>query len=1555
MIAGRLARMAPAAAFLRLFLAFGLAAPIVCQDEAEPYFAISSQRTFGTGEKPQISLSGFRVAAVQIRVYRVKDSGRFFQQMEEPHSFGARPPRPPGKQTWIESFHNWKRGLRRDIGLTLRRQFSESPRAHLEKAEALSEKEAATSQQSAATYFAEAPLLNADQLVLSFVQPVLSTRRWNAESVPIPVKDKGVYLVEAVNHDLRAYTVLIVSDVILITKAAHKHVLTYLADRSSGEPIADAEIALLSRNSPAVHTSTDHDGLATLDLSSAASLENIRLLARHDADYALGDLPTWQFNRNGAPWSGLIYTDRPIYRPGDAVHFRGILRIAAATGYDLPVNRQVNVQISDPDGKPVYQKTLTTNTNGIIHDELTTLRTAALGNYFIEVRAGDSEMSGNFEIQEYKKPEYEVRVNPERPRVLEGESVQTTIDARYFFGEPVTGAKVKYSVFRSRYWFPFWYDADTDEGEESYGGDYFPDAASEQVAQDEGTLDADGKLTFTLPTTVSDSKLDYRYRIEVAVTDQAGREITGTGSIIATYGNVVLNVEPERYYYAAGETATFTIESRDYDSRPVSTALHLTISTFSWRNPKQDGEVKGSTDVTTAEDGSATAKLAVPRNGGEYRIAATTTTSSGRTIQATAFVWCSSAESNVYDVSRRRPIQIVPDRKIYHAGDTAHVLIVSGGEQDVPMLVTVEGRAVRSHQVLRTKGASATFDYSITEDDEPGFFVAVAFVRRGGVAQAQKRVVVPPDDHKLTLRVVTDKPQYLPGQTATYTIQATSCDGKPVKGADLSLGVVDEAIYSIRKDETADLVKFFYGLEWDSVYTENSLMYFFSGEAGKRRMRLAELRSPSVLAQLKPERLVQPKIRKYFPDTAFWAADLTTDNEGRAQAKIAFPDSLTTWRATVRGATASEMFGSVVQKTIVRKNLILRLAVPRFFVQGDDVVISSIVHNYLPSTKRAHLTVALQGLTLASGPAVQDAQIPSRGEVKIDWHVKAESVRNARITAQALTDEESDAMELQLPVNPPGVPIRQPYAGVIRNSGSAVVKLAFPGTAVTGSRSLSIRISSSVAGAIFSALDYLTSFPYGCVEQTMSSFLPDMVVTKTVRELGLKQPIDQDELSKKVQAGLDRLYGFHHDDGGWGWWVSDASHPFMTAYVVAGLAEAKNDGIAVREDMISSGAKWIENSLAHDDLEPDLRAYMEYALTLASHPDHSSLDAIYNERSKLSPYGTALLGLAFELTQDKRAGALASALESSAQQNEMEAWWPAKRDEMLDFVADVTPEASAYAMKLLSHQRPNSPLLPKAELWLVNHRDEGYWWSSTKQTAMVIYGLIDYVKRTKELQPDLTASVSLNGQTAGSYALHQDSTGTTNELLIEDKQLQQNGNEVRISSAGTGILFYSITGTHYSNEAREEKQGAITLNIVRDYFNLIPEKRSGEIVYDLQPLSSPVAQGDTLAVRLTITGSDWRYLMAEDPIPAGTEFVEHDELYHFREKPSWWEYWFTRRELHDDRVAIFDRHFAEGQKRFFYVLKVVNPGAFHISPARVAPMYQPGILATTESKTLEVR
>ncbi len=189
-----------------------------------------------------------------------------------------------------------------------------------------------------------------------------------------------------------------------------------------------------------------------------------------------------------------------------------------------------------------------------------------------------------------------MRVTPAKARVLEGEAMQATIDARYYFGEPVNGAKVEYSVYRDRYYFPLWYDAD--DASMAPAGDRNDDDSGDQISNETGTLDADGKLTVNIPSQVSDHRADYIYRIEAHVTDQGNREIIGKGWVVATYGSFALNVTAGRYFYAPGNKMIFTVESRDYDNKPVNAHVHVELMRWNYRSQAREA-AGSSTDVDT--------------------------------------------------------------------------------------------------------------------------------------------------------------------------------------------------------------------------------------------------------------------------------------------------------------------------------------------------------------------------------------------------------------------------------------------------------------------------------------------------------------------------------------------------------------------------------------------------------------------------------------------------------------------------------------------------------------------------------------------------------------------------------------------------------------------------------------------------------------------------------------------------------------------------------------------------------------------------------------------
>lgn len=720
-----------------------------------------------------------------------------------------------------------------------------------------------------------------------------------------------------------------------------------------------------------------------------------------------------------------------------------------------------------------------------------------------------------------------------------------------------------------------------------------------------------------------------------------------------------------------------------------------------------------------------------------------------------------------------------------------------------------------------------------------------------------------------------------------------------------------------------------------------------------------------------------------------------TDASGQAHATFTFPDSLTTWRATVRAVTVNTLVGQVTQKVITRKNLLLRLELPRFLTQGDTVEVTGIVHNYLAQDVSAHVSLEVKGAALAS-PATGIVNVPQNGEATVTWKVQASDIGAADFLGKALTTEESDALELTIPVRPWGLQLNSPLSGTLGDDrGEISQTITLPPDLNPAASSLRIDLAPSVAGTLMSALDFLATYPYGCVEQTMSSFLPNILVAQAVKSLGLAAPPPSVDLESKIAAGLRRLYQFQHDDGGWGWWETDQTHPFMTAYVVAGLAEARAAGYTVDEDRLERGRESLAQQINENPRAvPDIRAFMIYALetsvkpgmplsqaldetrkelpsaardamlqrereqTSSTGPVNSRLlDDLAASGSALSPYGNALMALALARMNDSRAQGFAKVLEQSAKIEGPYASWYSQREPMLDFSSDNSFEATAYALKALSALDPKSDLLPKAARWLIDRRSDGYYWDSTEQTATAIFGLLDYLKVSGELKPSYTLQVFVNGQKLTERQVTEKDVQNPLPITVTAGagQLHPGANDVRITKTGPGVLYWSAFTTYFEQKPATPPVGAARLNILRQYFKLTPENEGGHIEYTEQPVEGPVKTGDVVEVRLTVsTTSDEQYLQIEDPIPAGFEFVEQEGLYELKQKPSWWDFYYTQREFHDDRAALFSTTFARGQGQFHYLLKAVEPGVYQANPARVLPMYEPARQASTSSATLTI-
>ncbi|HEY0255933.1 MAG TPA: alpha-2-macroglobulin family protein, partial [Candidatus Methylacidiphilales bacterium] len=654
-------------------------------------------------------------------------------------------------------------------------------------------------------------------------------------------------------------------------------------------------------------------------------------------------------------------------------------------------------------------------------------------------------------------------------------------------------------------------------------------------------------------------------------------------------------------------------------------------------------------------------------------------------------------------------------------------------------------------------------------------------------------------------------------------------------------------------------------------------------------------------------RLVDPAIRSNFADTALWLPDIKTDENGLADTTIKFPDSLTTWRIHGYGLTTVTQVGDGLAHATTTKNLIVRLEAPRFFIERDEATLSANVHNYLGASKKVSAELILpaaelQSLDQPDLPPDKDgnihltatAWVDPKGESRFDWPVKVLKQGTAVVTVKALTDEESDAMQLAFPVLVHGINKMVAQGGSYRvtDNGSRDLRLNLPAEIDPEQTKLEVTLSPSLSGVMIDALPYLAGFPYGCVEQTMSRFYPSVLVKDTLRKMGTdletigkqrKQmyppdlqhrfgaghdPVfDSDKLDRMVQAGLRRITNFQHDDGGWGWWAEDDSSPYETAYVLQGLEAARTAGVSIDMNSYNKGLNFLQNSIERELAKPkdkqelgalETQAYVAYILELTNrinNPDEIKwLDELYEKRGDQNNYGKALLALTFQLRQqdDRAALLLQNILQFAERDDSNETAWIRTPQEGWWFWWNNDIETNAWVLKALVTIDPKNDISPRIVKWLLNNRKNGTYWRSTRDTAQVIAAMVDYMRASGEGNPDYSLTVKLDGQPVKNVKITKDNFFTfDNRLVLYGLQVKPGPHVITLEKNGAGALYYSSYLTYFTKE--EDIKGAGNeISVRREYYLLKPKTEAVQ--------ASPQAMG--------LNGTDAGSLT---PNPAGQE------------------------------------------------------------------------------------
>ena len=1616
----------------RLLVVFAsLTALAFSGDNESFHFSLSSNRIFAPGD-PEIAveISGNQIGGttVKFRAFRISDPVEFFLAQKDPHSPSLLALVPPNTfemiRQGVDKVERDARYAARDVmPADARRAIRDAADLNGTKAEKRDAARAKTSTKTKPTEPSgdDIPKGAERYEVVTQWQHRVAPRKdqWTYESVKVPIKEKGVYLIEARTRGSRAVTALVISEYGMVIKQANDKALAWVTNRRSGEKVSGFDLTVARAGKIFAEKATGGDGLIEVPIPPSPPAERpadadpdewrwmvrnrqLLVLGEKDGNFVISD-PYYYGDEGQGRQTIYLHTDRPVYRPAQKVFYRGIVRGITTDGtYETPTSGDIAVEVRDARDGVVRRDTLRLNDMGTFNGELVLGDEPPLGTYTIRVRTGEEDHWFNFAVEEYKKPEYKVEVTTDRGQYTRGDAITATVKAEYFFGSPVANAQVEYFVYRAKYWRPWWRGSDWAYLYEE-SSDFYT-YRMEMIQSQEATLNPDGTLQITVPTSGTADD-DYVYRIQANVVDNSRRSISGAKSVEVTRGEFYITTRTDKYVYRPGEDARINVGIATFDGdRPVASPFTVRV-TRTWWDPIKTGtetEYKRRTQTIWSGSGATDAKgegivSYKATEPGYFEVEVAARDARGTSITESSYIYVADQTYANWYREGSSDVQVIPDKQSYSPGETMSALVIMPAA-NVDALITAEGATIYRYSVERLSANSAIVRMPIEERFAPVFYLNASTIVNDELYTESQRITVVPKGRTIRLEVETDKSLYRPAERGSVTVRALDEDGRPVADVDVALAMVDEAVYSIMPDATQEIQRFFYGNRWNEVSTSSSLAFNFYGDARRMASGDALLSAAPASAEsgaankqmadasgrdgartlafgdVKGQMFVQPAMRRNFQDMMFWTPSARTGADGRVRLDVNFPDNLTTWRITARGVTRNTAVGQSVSRVVARKDLLVRMETPRFLIQGDELVISTTVHNYLSSAKQTK--VEFSGTNVKLAESSRTISIAANGEQRLDWRITAPSTGTATLTVKALTNEESDAVELPVPVLPRGLRVTTGESGEFDDrTGSGTLTLTLPEQTEPSSGELAVTVTPSLAGSLLGALDELIGYPYGCVEQTMSRFLPTIVVARTLDQLNV--PFDQGrraEIPRMANAGLQRLYGMQNEEGGWGWWSNDGSDVFMTAYVSYGLHIARQAGFAVDEQRQTRGLDALRRAVLEKPttdrgqtdqrrssrgvLDATTESYALYVLSLASEgaPQKAVVDRISTlaRRDTINNYARALLALASRSAGlTSQAASLVAKLEGAATESGTSTYWKGKgwhyswQDDMV--------ETTALTVNAILAVRGETEQVRRGIRWLLSQR-EGDAWHNTRQTAMVIYSLSDYLRASRELDPDYTYVVKVNGAEVGTGRFTRaDVYGEGRVIKLDRSKLRTGANTVTVEKSGAGKLYSAARLSYYATGSAIQ-QASAGYRVTREY-SLLRKERQGDVyVYTKRPFSGTVRTGDEIFVKVTVRpDAAHDYFMLEDPLPAGCEVVSNTDGYTIPGEPMYdekarhergwygWYWWYADREVRDEKVAFFARWMPVAEQEFSYIMRAQIPGRYSVMPSVGALMYYPEV------------
>lgn len=1269
------------------------------------------------------------------------------------------------------------------------------------------------------------------------------------------------------------------------------------------------------------------------------------------------DIIADEFSESGTQ-RGLLFSDRPVYRPGEVAHIKGIIRDYTPGKPHIPAGAKANLTVKGPRGRVVLEQEITLSDTGSFTAEVQLPRDIV--GYFRaallfreEEDAEWAPIACGFSAQEYQPNAYEVKVAVPKTPMLGGE-IALPISAKYYMGQALSKAQVAWNVRSSDERF-------TPEGFEDYvfTNGVWDWRLQEKIggearfsAQDKVDLAEGGVATakFTIP---GNEKLPQPRQVKfiAEVTDINQQTVAERAEFLAHSSDFYLGVREFPDVVREGDALPLQLIAVRTDGTPEPQPVEATvkITRIDWQTNRveeaDDADnfrsepqyvLVSESPVTTskvmqkgskwlAEDpGKSTHTAGKP---GLYIIAASAKDAAGRPVSTTTTFYVYGKEQMAWNYRNKFQVELVPDKPEYRPGEVATVLVKTpiGG----PALVTIERENVRRHFFTKLEGNAPVVKVPIEELDAPNVFLSV-MVLRGAQDSPKKfkgpeyrmgytQLTVKRPDAKLYVNLKPVKDSVRPGEKVNVTCEVRDMDGKPVAGAEVTVWAADEGILSLTGFETPDPLDYFTKLLRLNVTTGLTLEHLLEEDPAERAF---ENKGYLVGGFGKGG---DAAVRRNFLGTAYWNATLKTGADGKLTTEFAAPDGLTRYRLMAVAQTKRDQFGHAESAFEINKPLMLEPVPPRFANVGDKMVARAVVHNTTGKKGEAVVRIKLDP-TVKAGVTEQKVMLPENGPVSVDFTVEFVEPGEAVWTwsVEFADANEKDSVETRFNVGWPAPLLRE-----IRQTkvdADADLLAGLDPTLMQGRGKVRVSIANSRVFELREGVSELLHYPYGCVEQTTSSMLPWLGL-RDFRHLLPEINKSDEQFTRAVEKSIARLFTMQVGNGGLAYWPGGDSADFWgSAYGAMGLVMAQKAEFEVPENDLNRLLDYIAKELrgaadTNDQWQLSPRAFACYVLALAGRPEAAYHETLYGKRANLTQESRAFLALAIA-----------------------EANGPAKMADTLLKMKDKAAEpdywfgnlARAQAIRLMAWSRlaPKSDGTTAIADALFDLRRNGSW-QTTQGNVWAVLSLADYIKRTEVGRKEVKGSIAAGDQ---SIAFQLAAKGA----YVEKEYPFDAVPSLRLLNPGKARLYTQVTV-----EARPKT--LVTERKDRGY----AIGRTYQKINDdgsLAELGQPKI-GDRVLVTLDFTAPvEARYLVIDDALPATLEAVNPEFKSQAMADAGLSNTWTSDfNEIRTDRALFFKNNIWPGRHQIRYLARVRATGTATAPPTKIEEMYQPSRFGLADS------